>query len=78
MSDNPDLTLLGVQVKAMQSDLRAIKRDMAMLRAQQSELPSIAQFQAGLSAIDARMTELADETNGLVRDLTDLIKAKLP
>jgi len=74
MSDNVELKLLGHQVKGIQTDLRAIKRDMAMLRAQQSELPTVAQFQAGLTALDARVTELADETNGLIRSLAEQIK----
>ena len=52
------LDFLGEQVKAVQALVRAIQRDLAMLRAQQSELPSVAQFQAGLTEMDARFTEL--------------------
>ena len=73
MSDNVDLNFLGQQVKEVQTELRAIKRDMAMLRAQQSELPTLAQFQAGLTAIDARVTELSEETNGLIRKLAEQV-----
>lgn len=72
MSDSKsvvELKLLGQQLKEIQVDLRAIKRDMAMLHAQQRELPTVAQFQAGLTALDARVTELAKETNGLIRQL---------
>jgi len=63
MSETVSLELLGRQMQQMQADMRALKRDMAMLRAQQSELPTLAQFQAGLSAIDERVTELM---NGVI------------
>lgn len=62
------LDLLGEQVKSLQADVRAIKRDLAMLRAQQSELPTVAQFQSGLTAIDERITELLEQnTQALAR-----------
>jgi hypothetical protein len=83
------LEFLGEQVKALQTDLRSIKRDLAMLRAQQGELPTLAQFQSGLDAIDERMTELVGpivtqftethlETMAAIQALTELVKAKLP
>lgn len=62
------LDLLGEQVKSLQADARAIKRDLAMLRAQQGELPTVAQFQSGLSSIDERITELLEQnTQALAR-----------
>jgi len=60
MSETVSLELLGRQMQQMQADMRSLKRDMAMLRAQQSELPTLAQFQAGLTAIDERVTELVN------------------
>jgi len=78
MSDKLDLTLLMEGVKTLRSDVRAIKRDMAMLRAQNGELPSTAEFQAGLQAIDDRITELHNETVAAVAELTALVRSKLP
>jgi len=48
-----DLTLLGTQVRALQ-------RQLAILQAGQQQLPTLDQFQAGLSAIDAQFAELGD------------------
>jgi hypothetical protein len=53
MSDVVDLTLLGTQVRALQ-------RQVAILQAGQQQLPTLDQFQAGLSAIDAQFAELGD------------------
>ena len=78
MSDKLDLTLLMEGVKTLQSDVRAIKRDMAMLRAQNSELPSTAQFQAGLQSLDDRTTELHNVTMAALAELTALVREKLP
>jgi len=48
-----DLTLLGTQVRSLQ-------RQMAMLQAGQAQLPTLDQFQAGLSEIDKQFGELGD------------------
>lgn len=72
------LEFLGEQVKALQTDLRSIKRDLAMLRAQQGELPTLAQFQSGLDSIDGRITETHLETMAAIQALTEQVKAKLP
>jgi len=61
LSPNVRLELLGKQMQQVQVELRSVKRQMDLLRAQQSELPTVAQFQAGLDAIDARVTELFGE-----------------
>lgn len=75
---DPDITLLGKNVQTLQVDMRAIKRELAMLRAQQSELPTVAQFQAGLDALDARISEAQQETMAAIRELTALVQSKLP
>lgn len=48
-----DLRLLGTHVRALQ-------RQMAMLQAGQAQLPTLDQFQAGLTAIDSQFAELGD------------------
>ena len=59
MSESVSLELLGRQMQQMQADIRALKRQMDILQAAQAHLPTLDQFQAGLTAIDARVTELA-------------------
>ena len=77
-----DLTLLGTQVRALQ-------RQMAMLQAGQAQLPTLDQFQAGLSEIDRQFGELAEviaakvtlaigEHLSAVGDRLSAIEAKLP
>jgi hypothetical protein len=73
MDSTVSLELLGRHVTALQADMRALKRDMAMLRAQTAELPTVAQFMAGLADLDARVTELHAETNAEIRALAELI-----
>lgn len=68
----------GLLLQALQSDVRAIKRDMAMLRAQQGELPTVAQFQAGLQSLDDRVTELHTDMMAAIAALTALVREKLP
>jgi hypothetical protein len=58
MSETRDA--FGPLLQKLQADVRSIKRDLAMLRSQQSELPTMTQFETGLDAIDQRMTELVD------------------
>jgi hypothetical protein len=53
MSDAIDLRLLGSQVRSLQ-------RQLAILQAGQAQLPTLDQFQAGLSAIDGQFAELGD------------------
>jgi|KBSMisStaDraftv2_1062788.scaffolds.fasta_scaffold887098_2 hypothetical protein len=53
LPDNVDLRLLGTNVRALQ-------RQMAILQAGQAQLPTLDQFQAGLSAIDEQFTALGD------------------
>jgi len=48
-----DLRLLGTHVRALQ-------RQLAMLQAGQAHLPTLDQFQAGLTAIDSQFAELGD------------------
>ena len=48
-----DLRLLGTHVRALQ-------RQLAMLQAGQAQLPTLDQFQAGLTAIDSQFAELGD------------------
>lgn len=50
---NVDVTLLGTQVRALQ-------RQVAMLQAGQAQLPTLDQFQAGLSEIDRQFHQLAN------------------
>jgi hypothetical protein len=80
MSDLPSnvrLELLGKQMLEMQVEMRALKRQMEMLHAHQSELPTLAQFQAGLTDLDRRVTELHAETGTAIRDLTAAVQAAL-
>lgn len=72
--DNIDLSLILRRVQEAQIDIRALKRETAMLRAQQSELPTIAQFQAGLTDLDARITELHNETVAAITALARLVR----
>lgn len=51
--DNVDIALLGTQVRALQ-------RQVSMLQAGQAQLPTLDQFQAGLSEIDRQFGELGD------------------
>lgn len=67
------LDLLGSRVLALQSDIRSVRRELAMLRAQQGELPTAAQFQAGLDAVDQRITELHQELLDAIGELTALV-----
>jgi hypothetical protein len=53
MSEAIDLRFLGSQVRALQ-------RQLAILQAGQAQLPTLDQFQAGLSAIDGQFAELGD------------------
>jgi hypothetical protein len=72
MSDLPPnvrLELLGKQMQQLQVEVRSIKRQMAILQASQSHLPTLDQFQAGLDAIDARITELMGEMQTPLADL---------
>lgn len=72
MSGTVDLTLLTQRVKELLNDIRAVRREMLMLRAQQNELPTSAQFSPRLAALDERVTKLHQETNAVIRELTDL------
>lgn len=78
MSGTLDLSLVLRRVGEAQTDIRAIKRDLAMLRAQQSELPTVAQFQAGLTDIDARMTDLHNEIMAAIAKLTAVVLKDTP
>lgn len=53
MSDTVDIRFLGSQV-------RSVQRQLAILQAGQAQLPTLDQFQAGLSAIDTQIVALAD------------------
>lgn len=77
-----DLTMLGIQVRALQ-------RQMAVLQAGQGQLPTLDQLQAGLTEIDKQFIELGDvianKVTAAVGDqLADIsrrltaIEAKLP
>lgn len=76
MSD-VSLELLRGEMQQMQAEIRALKRDITMLRAQTATLPTMAQFQAGLTAIDQRITELHAEVRAEIRALADLIRTAL-
>jgi hypothetical protein len=78
VSGTLDLSLVLRRVGEAQTDIRAIKRDLAMLRAQQSELPTVAQFQAGLTDIDARMTDLHNEIMAAIAKLTAVVLKDTP
>jgi hypothetical protein len=73
MSDTRDA--FGPLLAKVQAEMRSMKRDVAMLRAQVAELPTVAQFQAGLDAIDARITETHVETQTAIAGLTAMILA---
>jgi hypothetical protein len=81
MSATVDLTLVLHRLAEAQLDIRAIKRDLAMLRAQQAEFPTLAQFQAGLSAFDAQFVELgniiAQKVTAAIGEHLDAIAARL-
>jgi len=68
------LEYLGKQVKNLQLIARSIQRDMAMLRAQQAELPTVAQFLAGLTSMDEHAIDLHLETLAAIQALTELVK----
>jgi hypothetical protein len=53
MSETVDLRFLGTQVRSLQ-------RQLAILQAGQTQLPTLDQFQAGLTAIDGQFVALAD------------------
>jgi hypothetical protein len=48
-------------IKKLQADMRALRRDIDMVREAQKDLPTVREFQSGLTSLDARVTELADE-----------------
>ena len=72
MSGTVDLTLLTQGMHALLSDIRAIRREISMVRAQQTEPPASTQVLARLTAFDERVTKLHEETNAMIRELTDL------
>jgi hypothetical protein len=67
MSDTVDLRFLGTQVRALQ-------RQLAILQAGQAQLPTLDQFQAGLSAIDAQFVELG---NIIAEKVTEALSEQL-
>jgi hypothetical protein len=60
MSETVDLRALGILLHQVQGEVRGMRREMAMLRAQQGDLPTTSQFQAGLTEIDKQFVELGD------------------
>jgi hypothetical protein len=48
-------------IKKLQADLRALRRDIDMVREAQKDLPTVRELQSGLTSLDARVTELADD-----------------
>lgn len=64
MSDARDA--FGPLLERVQAQMRSMRRDVSMLRAQVGEIPTVAQFQAGLDEIDARITETHTETMAAV------------
>jgi type IV secretory pathway VirB6-like protein len=47
-----------VDVRFLVSQVRALQRQLAILQAGQQQLPTLDQFQAGLSVIDGQFAEL--------------------
>jgi hypothetical protein len=64
------LDALGILMNTMQTDMRALKRQMTMLQAGQSQIPNLDQFQAGLTEIDVQVRELGNE---IAKQVTDAI-----
>ena len=75
MSETRDA--FGPLLAQLQAEMRSVKRDLAMIQAQQSELPTLVQFQSGLTSLDARMTELHQETQRDIAAVTAMVQQLL-
>lgn len=61
MSGSVNFGWVTASIKKLQADIRALRREIDMVREAQKDLPTVREFQSGLTSLDTRVTELADE-----------------